>query len=153
MDPTDQQAIDDKMIELDGTPNKKRLGANAILGVSLAASKAGAAAKNVPLYKHFADLAGNPTPDTMPVPCFNVINGGEHAGNKLAFQEFFIIPTGAETFSESMQIGCEVFHNLKAIIKKKYGGDATLIGDEGGFAPPCDETIGMEMLMEAADKA
>lgn len=115
MDPTDQQAIDDKMIELDGTPNKKRLGANAILGVSIAASKAGAASKGVPLYKHFADLAGNPTPTTLPVPCFNVINGGEHAGNALAFQEFFIIPTGAATFSESMQIGCEVFHSLKKV--------------------------------------
>ena len=85
--------------------------------VSLAASKAGAAAKGVPLWKHYADIAGNPTPDVLPVPCFNVINGGEHAGNKLAFQEFFVIPTGAETFSESMQIGCEVFHNLKRVIK------------------------------------
>jgi len=153
MDPTDQQAIDDKMIELDGTPNKKRLGANAILGVSIAASKAGAASKGVPLYKHFADLAGNPTPTTLPVPCFNVINGGEHAGNALAFQEFFIIPTGAATFSESMQIGCEVFHSLKKVIKSKYGGDATLIGDEGGFAPPCTVESGLEMLMEATDKA
>ena len=85
--------------------------------VSLAASKAGAAARGVPLWKHYADIAGNPTPDVLPVPCFNVINGGEHAGNKLAFQEFFVIPTGAETFSESMQIGCEVFHNLKSVIK------------------------------------
>lgn len=109
----DQGAIDSKMLELDGTKNKTNLGANAILGVSLAASKAGAGAKGVPLFQHFADLAGNPTPDTMPVPCFNVINGGEHAGNKLAFQEFFIIPTGAADFAESMQIGCEVFHNLK----------------------------------------
>ena len=100
----DQEAIDHAMLKLDGTKNKTNLGANAILGVSLAASKAGAAAKNVPLYKHFADLAGNPTPDTLPVPCFNVINGGEHAGNKLAFQEFFIIPTGAENFQESMQV-------------------------------------------------
>jgi len=83
------------------------------------------------------------------VPCFNVINGGEHAGNKLAFQEFFVIPTGAETFSEGMQIGCEVFHNLKSVIKTKYGGDATLIGDEGGFAPPCDVESGLEMIMEA----
>ena len=147
------QAIDNKMIELDGTANKKELGANAVLGVSIAASKAGAAAKGVPLFKHFADLAGNPTPDTMPVPCFNVINGGEHAGNALAFQEFFIIPTGAETFKESMQIGCEVFHSLKSVIKGKYGGDATLIGDEGGFAPPCTVESGLEMLMEATDKA
>jgi len=153
MDTTDQRAIDDKMIAVDGTPNKSNLGANAILGVSLAASKAGAAAKKVPLWKHYADMAGNPTPDTLPVPCFNVINGGEHAGNKLAFQEFFVIPTGAETFSESMVIGCEVFHNLKSVIKAKFGGDATLIGDEGGFAPPCDVESGLDMIMEAADKA
>jgi enolase len=137
MDATDQEALDAKMIEMDGTPNKEALGANAVLGISMAACKAGAAAKGVPLWQHFADLAGNGNPDTMPVPCFNVINGGEHAGNKLAFQEFFVIPTGADTFSESMQIGCEVFHNLKKVIKGKFGGDATLIGDEGGFAPPC----------------
>jgi enolase len=121
--------------------------------VSLAASKAGAGARHIPLWQHYADLAGNPTPDVMPVPCFNVINGGDHAGNRLAFQEFFVIPTGAETFSEGMQIGCEVFHNLKMIIKARFGGDATLIGDEGGFAPPCDVESGLEMCMEAADKA
>jgi len=121
--------------------------------VSLAASKAGAAAKGVPLWKHYADIAGNPNPDVLPVPCFNVINGGEHAGNKLAFQEFFVIPTGAATYSESMQIGCEVFHNLKSVIKAKFGGDATLIGDEGGFAPPCDVESGLAMLMEATEKA
>jgi enolase len=153
MDPADQRAIDDKMISVDGTPNKGNMGANAILGVSLAASKAGAAAVGVPLWQHYANIAGNPVPDTLPVPCFNVINGGEHAGNKLAFQEFFVIPTGAETFTESMVIGCEVFHNLKAIIKKKFGGDATLIGDEGGFAPPCDVESGLQMCMEAAEKA
>merc|ERR1719384_2526198 len=138
LDVSDQRAVDEAMLEADGTPNKGNLGANAILGISLAASKAGAVAKGVPLWKHYAEIAGNPTPDVLPVPCFNVINGGEHAGNKLAFQEFFVIPTGAETFSESMEIGCEVFHNLKAVIKSKFGGDATLIGDEGGFAPPCD---------------
>ena len=153
MDVTDQEGIDAKMIEMDGTPNKENLGANAVLGISMATAKAGAAARGVPLWKHFADLAGNPTPDTMPVPCFNVINGGDHAGNKLAFQEFFIIPTGAETFSESMQIGCEVFHNLKKVIKGKFGGDATLIGDEGGFAPPCTVETGLEMLMEATEIA
>merc|ERR1712194_887990 len=129
------------------------LGANAILGVSLAASKAGASAKGVPLWQHYADIAGNPTPDVLPVPCFNVINGGDHAGNRLAFQEFFVIPTGAETFSEGMQIGCEVFHTLKKVIKAKFGGDATLIGDEGGFAPPCDVESGLEMIMEAATNA
>merc|ERR1712194_990694 len=123
-------------------------------GVSLAVSKAGAAAKKVPLYKHFADLAGNDLSEfTMPVPCFNVINGGSHAGNKLAFQEYFVIPTGATSFSEAMQIGCEVYHNLGKIIKKKFGGDATLIGDEGGFAPPCDNREGCELIMEAVKKA
>jgi len=152
-DPADQRAIDDCMIALDGTPNKSNFGANAILGVSLAASKAGAAARGISLYEHYAEMAGNPEPWTLPVPCFNVINGGEHAGNKLAFQEFFVIPTGAETFTEGMVIGCEVFHNLKSVIKAKFGGDATLIGDEGGFAPPCTVETGLEMLMEATDKA
>jgi len=150
MDVTDQKGIDDAMLALDGTPNKANLGANAILGVSLAVSKAGAAAKNVPLYKHYADLAGNGDEKyTMPVPCFNVINGGSHAGNKLAFQEYFVIPTGAESFSEAMQIGCEVYRTLGKIIKRKFGGDATLIGDEGGFAPPCDNREGCELIMEA----
>merc|ERR1711957_71827 len=154
MDVTDQQSIDDAMITLDGTPNKANMGANAILGVSLAVSKAGAAAKKVPLYKHFADLAGNDLSQfTMPVPCFNVINGGSHAGNKLAFQEYFVIPTGAKSFAEAMQIGCEVYHTLGKIIKAKFGGDATLIGDEGGFAPPCDNREGCELIMEAVKTA
>jgi len=153
IDTADQRTVDDAMLKADGTPNKGNLGANAILGISLAASKAGASAKSVPLWKHYAELAGNPIPETLPVPCFNVINGGDHAGNRLAFQEFFVIPTGAETFSESMEIGCEVFHNLKQVIKEKFGGDATLIGDEGGFAPPCDVDSGLAMLMEATDRA
>mmetsp|Transcript_4920 Transcript_4920/g.7457 ORF Transcript_4920/g.7457 Transcript_4920/m.7457 type:complete len:458 (-) Transcript_4920:118-1491(-) len=153
IDVADQRAVDDAMLKADGTDNKGNLGANAILGVSLAASKAGAVAQGIPLWKHYAEIAGNPVPETLPVPCFNVINGGEHAGNALAFQEFFVIPTGAETFSESMAIGCEVFHNLKSVIKKKFGGDATLIGDEGGFAPPCDVESGLQMLMEATDNA
>jgi enolase len=154
MDPTAQKDVDGKMISLDGTPNKAKLGANAILGVSLAVAKAGAAAKKVPLYRHFADLAGNDLSTyTMPVPCFNVINGGSHAGNKLAFQEYFVIPTGAKSFAESMQIGCEVYHTLGKIIKAKYGGDATLIGDEGGFAPPCDNREGCELIVEAIEKA
>ena len=104
MNPVMQQDIDDKMLQLDGTPNKAKLGANAILGISLAVAKAGAAAKKVPLYRHFADLAGNDLDEyTMPVPCFNVINGGSHAGNKLAFQEYFVSPTGAKSFAEAMQ--------------------------------------------------
>ena len=126
----------------------------AILGISLACSKAGAAANNLPLYAHYAKLAGNTTPKyTMPVPCFNVINGGSHAGNKLAFQEYFVIPTGATSFAEAMQIGCEVYHTLGKIIKAKFGGDATLIGDEGGFAPPCDNREGCELIMEALKKS
>lgn len=130
------------------------MGANAILGISLAVSKAGAAAKKVPLYQHFADLAGNDhSKFTMPVPCFNVINGGSHAGNRLAFQEYFVIPTGAKSFSEAMEIGCEVYHTLGKIIKAKFGGDATLIGDEGGFAPPCGNREGCELIMEAISKA
>jgi len=154
MDVTEQRAVDDKMIEIDGTPNKSKLGANAILGISLACSKAGAAANKIPLYAHYAKLAGNDSGKyTMPVPCFNVINGGSHAGNKLAFQEYFVIPTGATSFAEAMQIGCEVYHTLGKIIKAKFGGDATLIGDEGGFAPPCDNREGCELIMEALQKA
>jgi enolase len=152
-DPTDQRAIDDMMIDMDGTPNKANLGANAILAVSTAAVHAGAGAKGMPLFRHIAEIAGNPVSNVLPVPCFNVINGGEHAGNALAFQEFFVIPSGADTFSEAMMIGTEVFHNLKSVIKAKFGGDATLIGDEGGFAPPCTVESGLEMLMEATEKA
>jgi len=153
MDPTKQFEIDELMLKLDGTKNKSNLGANAILGISLAAAKAGAAANGIPLYAHFAKLAGNGEKYTMPVPCFNVINGGSHAGNHLAFQEYFVIPTGATSFKEAMQIGCEVYHTLGKIIKKKFGGDATLIGDEGGFAPPCDNKEGCELIMEAVKKA
>jgi enolase len=148
-DVLDQKGLDQKMLDLDGTPNKTKLGANAILGVSMAAAKAAAEAKGVPLYQHFAELAGNNEKLTLPVPCFNVINGGSHAGNKLAFQEYFIIPVGAENFREAIRIGAECYHNLKVIIKKKFGGDATLIGDEGGFAPPCDAKQGVELIMEA----
>merc|ERR1719384_1034890 len=92
-------------------------------------------------------------PMVLPVPCFNVVNGGSHAGNKLAFQEYFVIPVGAESFSDAMRIGAECYHTLKGIIKKKFGGDATLIGDEGGFAPPCDARGGVELVYEAIEKA
>merc|ERR1712190_152928 len=150
---TQQKKLDDKMIKIDGTENKSKLGANAILGVSLAAAKAAAEAKGIPLYKHIAQLAGNKAKLTLPVPCFNVINGGSHAGNKLAFQEYFIIPIGAANFRDAMRIGCECYHTLKGILKKQYGGDATLVGDEGGFAPPCDARAGCELIMEAIEKA
>ena len=152
-DPTDQKAIDDLMIELDGTKNKGKLGANAILAVSMAVSKAGAAEKGVPLYKHIADLAGN-SKLVLPVPAFNVINGGSHAGNKLAMQEFMIPPVGASTFAEAMRMGSEVYHNLKTVIKAKYGQDACNVGDEGGFAPNIQENKeGLELLKEAIEKA
>ena len=108
------------MIDMDGTEFKGKLGANAILGVSMAVCRAGAAAKGVPLYQHLNDLAGNPKM-VMPVPCFNVVNGGVHAGNYLAFQEFFLIPDGADTFSEALRLGAETYHTLKGIIKAKYG--------------------------------
>ncbi|XP_046850372.1 enolase-like [Xenia sp. Carnegie-2017] len=152
-DVTNQEAIDKFMIDLDGTDNKGKLGANAILGVSLAVCKAGAAHKGVPLYRHIADLAGN-LKVILPVPAFNVINGGSHAGNKLAMQEFMILPTGADSFSEAMRIGCETYHTLKGVIKKKYGLDATAVGDEGGFAPNFqDNKEGLELLKEAIAKA
>ncbi|KAB0794895.1 hypothetical protein PPYR_11734 [Photinus pyralis] len=131
---TQQREIDDFMLKLDGTENKSKFGANAILGVSLAVAKAGAAKRGIPLYKHLADLAGNSN-IILPVPAFNVINGGSHAGNKLAMQEFMILPTGAQTFSEAMKMGSEVYHHLKSVIKSKFGLDATAVGDEGGFAP------------------
>ncbi|KAH7440961.1 hypothetical protein KP509_03G018000 [Ceratopteris richardii] len=158
-DPTDQCGIDKFMVEtLDGTQNewgwcKQKLGANAILAVSLAVCKAGASVKNIPLYKHIADLAGN-TSLVLPVPAFNVINGGSHAGNKLAMQEFMILPVGASSFREAMKMGAEVYHHLKAVIKKKYGQDATNVGDEGGFAPNIQENKeGLELLKVAIEKA
>ncbi|MCE2055101.1 Enolase [Datura stramonium] len=158
-DPTDQTGIDNFMVhQLDGTQNewgwcKQKLGANAILAVSLSVCKAGAAVKNIPLYKHIADLAGNKKL-VLPVPAFNVINGGSHAGNKLAMQEFMILPVGASSFKEAMKMGCEVYHHLKAVIKKKYGQDATNVGDEGGFAPNIQENKeGLELLKTAIDKA
>merc|ERR1719195_959921 len=119
---------------MDGTDAKSKLGANAILGVSMAVCKAGAAHKGIPLYQHIAQLAGQEEVQ-MPVPCLNVINGGSHAGNKLAMQEFMILPTGAESFTQAMKMGSEVYHHLKALIKEQYGLDATAVGDEGGFAP------------------
>mmetsp|Transcript_34590 Transcript_34590/g.97551 ORF Transcript_34590/g.97551 Transcript_34590/m.97551 type:complete len:481 (-) Transcript_34590:271-1713(-) len=152
-DPTEQKNIDAIMLDLDGTESKSKLGANAILGVSLAACRAGAHNKKVPLYRHIADLAGNKDV-LMPVPAFNVINGGSHAGNKLAMQEFMILPTGASSFSEAMRIGAEVYQNLKLVIKKKYGQDACNVGDEGGFAPNILENKeALELLMTAIDAA
>lgn len=149
----DQEKIDNFMLELDGTANKSKFGANAILGVSLAVCKAAAKEKGVPLYRHIADLAGNKEL-VLPVPAFNVINGGSHAGNKLAMQEFMILPIGAASFKEAMRVGAEVYHNLKNVIKAKYGKDATNVGDEGGFAPNILENKeALELLMSAIAKA
>lgn len=149
-----QEEIDTFVVkELDGTENKSKLGANAILGVSLAVAKAGAAEKNVPLYRHFADLAGN-RDVILPVPSFNVLNGGSHAGNKLAVQEFMIMPTGATSFKEAMKMGSETYHALRTVIKNKYGLDACNVGDEGGFAPNIQDNFeALELLKEAIESA
>merc|ERR1712042_42370 len=153
LDPVEQVKIDDLMLALDGTENKSKLGANAILGVSMAVCKAGAAHKGVPLYRHIADLAG--VKDViMPVPALNIINGGSHAGNKLAMQEFMILPTGAASFSEAMKMGSEIYHHLKSAIKAKYGLDATAVGDEGGFAPNFQNNMeAINLCVEAIEKA
>eukprot|EP01062_Namystynia_karyoxenos_P045974 TRINITY_DN342_c0_g1_i2.p1 TRINITY_DN342_c0_g1~~TRINITY_DN342_c0_g1_i2.p1 ORF type:complete len:450 (+),score=197.82 TRINITY_DN342_c0_g1_i2:51-1352(+) len=132
----DQRELDQLMCKLDGTENKSNFGANAILGVSMAISKAAAANAGMPLYQYLAKLAGNEGGMRLPVPCFNVINGGSHAGNALPFQEYMICPTGAPNFRESVRMGCEIYHKLQAIIKKKHGKDAVNVGAEGGFAPP-----------------
>ena len=132
-DASDQAALDHAMIELDGTENKATLGANAILAVSLAAAKAAAQAKGMPLYAHIAELNGTPGQYSMPVPMMNIINGGEHADNNVDIQEFMIQPVGAKTFADALRMGTEVFHHLKAVLQKR--GLSTSVGDEGGFAP------------------
>jgi glyceraldehyde 3-phosphate dehydrogenase len=157
MDVTKQKLIDQVMVEvIDGTQNdwgwsKSTLGANAILAVSMAVCRAGAASMQMPLYEYIANLAGRPTDKyMMPVPSFNVINGGSHAGNRLACQEFMILPVGAKTFKEALICGAEVYHTLKSVIKKKYGQDACNVGDEGGFAPSVqDNNEALDVLMEA----
>jgi enolase len=161
LDVKQQAHIDKLMVEtLDGTKNewgwcKKTLGANAILAVSMAVCRAGAAASRMPLYKYIARIAGKQSDSfVMPVPSFNVINGGSHAGNRLACQEFMILPVGAKTFKEAMCMGAEVYHTLKGVIKKKYGQDACNVGDEGGFAPSVqDNNEALDVLMEAIKKS
>ena len=125
----EQNALDQIMILLDGTPNKAKLGANAILGVSLAIARAAAEEMGMPLYRYVGGVNAN----TLPIPLMNILNGGSHADNKIDFQEFMIVPTGADTFGDALRMGVEVFHNLKAVLKKK--GYSTNVGDEGGFAP------------------
>jgi len=149
----DQLAVDNLLNTLDGTDNKAKLGANAILGVSMAVCRAAAAEKGIPLYRHIQQLSGTKE-IYLPCPAFNVINGGSHAGNKLAMQEFMLLPTGATSFKEAMKIGSEVYHNLKAVIKNKYGQDACNVGDEGGFAPNIlDNMEGLELCVQAIEKA
>lgn len=133
MDASHQTEIDEKMLALDGTPNKARLGANAILAVSMAVAHAVAAAKRIPLYKYIAEIYGNANPCILPRPMMNIINGGMHADNGLDAQEFMIIPNGAKSESQAIRMGSEIFHNLKSILKKT--GNSTNVGDEGGFAP------------------
>ncbi|WP_420554442.1 phosphopyruvate hydratase [Neptuniibacter marinus] len=133
MDVTDQRALDNKMLELDGTENKENLGANAILAVSLAAAKAAAVEKGIPLYAHIADVNGTPGQYSLPVPMMNILNGGEHADNNVDIQEFMVQPVNFDKFSEGLRCGAEIFHALKAVLKAK--GLNTAVGDEGGFAP------------------
>ena len=144
----DQSALDNYMLSLDGTANKSKLGANAILGVSLAIAKAAAQESGMPLYRYVGGVGAN----TLPVPMMNILNGGSHADNKIDIQEFMVMPFGAETFSGGLQMGTEIFHTLKAVLKKK--GHSTNVGDEGGFAPNLksnEEAI--EVVLEAIDKA
>src|SRR4029450_7406196 len=147
-DAQNQSGIDRLMIELDGTPTKSRLGANAILAVSLAAAKAAAQSRRVPLYKHIATAQSM----RMPVPMMNIINGGAHADNNVDMQEFMIVPAGAPTFAEALRYGVEVFHALKVILKSR--DMSTAVGDEGGFAPnlPSNEAA-LEVILEAIDNA
>lgn len=147
----DQRAVDQAMLDLDGTENKSKLGANAILAVSLAISKAAAQSNKVPLYRHYADLFGT-TELLMPVPQMNIINGGEHADNSIDFQEFMILPTGLPSFSESLRAGAEIFHQLKKVLHAK--GLSTAVGDEGGFAPNLESNeAAVTIIMQAIEKA
>ncbi|KAI9821575.1 MAG: hypothetical protein M1832_003249 [Thelocarpon impressellum] len=154
VDVKDQSAVDKILNELDGTPNKTNLGANAILGVSLAIAKAGAAEKGIPLYAHVSDLSGTKKPYVLPVPFMNVINGGSHAGGRLAFQEFMIVPDTAPSFTEAMRQGAEVYQQLKSLAKKKYGQSAGNVGDEGGVAPDIENPEeALDLITDAIEKA
>jgi len=153
MDSINQREIDEKMISSDGTKNKSKFGANAILSVSMAVCKAGAQSKGVSLYNYISELAGV-SEVILPVPSFNVINGGKHAGNELAMQEFMILPIMAPNFREGLRYGAEVFHTLRGIIKEKYGQNAINAGDEGGFAPNVkDAHEALDLLTLAIRKA
>ena len=145
---SEQKAIDTRMIEIDGTPNKSRLGANAILGVSLACAKAAAMETNQELYRYI----GGTGACTLPIPMMNILNGGSHADNSIDFQEFMIMPVGASCFSEALRMGAEVFHNLRSVLKSK--GMSTNVGDEGGFAPNLGSNVeAIEVVLQAIEKA
>jgi enolase len=148
MDALNQIAIDQRMIELDGTPNKKNLGANAILGVSLAVAHAAARYTETPLYRY----VGGSNARLLPAPMMNIINGGQHADNSVDVQEFMVMPLGFERFSDALRCGCEIFHNLKSVLKSRKL--ATGVGDEGGFAPDLpNNAAGLDLILEAIDKA
>ena len=151
MDARHQSAVDEALLDLDGTPNKATLGANAILGVSLATAHAAAKQLGRPLYEHLAQLAGNTPASVLPVPMMNVINGGEHADNSLDVQEFMLVPVGPATFADALRAGAEVFHNLKKLLTAR--GLSTGVGDEGGFAPNATHESALELLVEAIGKA
>jgi len=147
-DATNQVAVDMKLIDLDGTPNKAKLGANAILGVSLAVCKAAAEALGLPLYQYI----GGVNAKVLPVPMMNILNGGKHADNNVDLQEFMVMPAGASSFAEALRMGTEIFHNLKSVLKGK--GYNTAVGDEGGFAPDLKSNAeALEVIMQAIDKA
>ncbi len=153
MDAKEQRKLDTELCELDGTPNKSRLGANAILGVSLACAKAAATSLGLSLFEHVGALVGTAAA-TLPVPSFNVLNGGRHAGNELAVQEFMIQPVGAPSFSEALRFGAEVYHSLGSVLEQRYGKSATNVGFEGGYAPPLKHTReALDTLMEAIGNA
>ena len=148
LDATDQEAIDAKLLEIDGTPNKAKLGANAILAVSLATAKSAAAYSKLPLFKY----VGGVTAKTLPVPMLNILNGGAHADSNVDFQEFMILPVGAPSFAEAVRWGAEVFHNLKKVLKSK--GLNTGVGDEGGFAPNLEsQDMAFDYIIEAIQKS
>jgi enolase len=152
LDAGDQRALDKRMLELDGTPTKSRLGANAILAVSMAAARAAANAQNLPLYKYLARYSTDTSANLLPVPMMNILNGGAHADSSVDFQEFMVMPIGAPNFSEALRWGVEIFHALKAALKKH--GYSTAVGDEGGFAPSCksnEEAI--QIVVEAISAA
>jgi enolase len=153
LDASDQEAVDRALIELDGTPNKGRLGANAILGVSLAVAKAAADDRGEPLFRWVSDLyGGGEEATTLPVPMMNVINGGAHATNSIDLQEFMVVPVGADSFAEGLRIGVEVYHALKKLFDER--GLSTGVGDEGGFAPNLDSSEqAIESILEAAERA